>query len=249
MSMLSSLVSGTSFAQFADFASPAFFKVMPLRKLMAQGRELAGAYRDQNGFREAQLERGRALAAAGVAVTLTSDVAGSPLTAASAEVAKHGGNVLTLYFHQLLGAGPTLIDLAPRRFFVSDGRLLWLPGPGHVRWEPTFHSAIANIYTAYYGGGGEKDLRAALEPLGLAETTDLFIAHFGAGDQRAVTFAVTAFVESFHAIFVRCKARGIALHPNFLPLGLYLATLYATLEGLGGAFDVREAFRAAQLAR
>ena len=56
-----------------------------------------------------------------------------------------------------------------------------------------------------------------------------------------MTFEVNAFVASFHAIFVRCKERGIELHPNFLPLGLNLATLYATLEALRGPFDVRAA--------
>ena len=159
MSLLTSLVSGTSFAQFADFASPAFFKVMSMRKLMTQGKELVTAYRSQSAWADAVRERRAALVGSPVPVTLETSATppGTPLTSDHPGARAHGESILALYFHQLATTAPTLIDLAPRRFWVDGDRLVWSPGAGHVRWDPSFRSAIANVYETYYGGGGESE--------------------------------------------------------------------------------------------
>ena len=106
-----------------------------------------------------------------------------------------------------------------------------------MRWDETFRLAVSEAYRAFYSGG---DVGAALAPLKLSSAADLFAKHLGGSD--VVNFSVDAFVASFHAIFVHCRDQGIALHPNFLPLGLYLATMVDTLEKLGVALDVRAAF-------
>jgi hypothetical protein len=61
-----------------------------------------------------------------------------------------------------------------------------------------------------------------------------------------VRFEVKQFISTFHEVFLRCKASRTALHPDFLPLGLYLATLYDHLERLGMAVDVVAAFGEAE---
>jgi hypothetical protein len=54
-------------------------------------------------------------------------------------------------------------------------------------------------------------------------------------------------VSTFHQVFVLCRDAKQSLHPDFLPLGLYLATLYDHLERLGAAVDVLAAFEKASV--
>jgi hypothetical protein len=171
-------------------------------------------------------------------VTIGPPVLDGKLSAAADK--KHlGETVLALYFHQLGTVQPTLLDLSARRFTQRDGHLVWSAGAGHVRWDEGFRIGLYDAYRALYSGG---DVAAALAALSLSSAADVFATHMGGGDGRAVIFSVDGFVASFHAIFVHCRDHEIALHPNFLPLGLYLATMVDTLEKLGEALDVGAAF-------
>lgn len=240
MSLVSKLVQGTSFAQFTDFVSPAFFQVMPVRQLFVQTRALVSSYRDASAFAHALGERREALQAAKIDIAIGDPVHEGSIVAPSDTIKKAlGQQVLTLYFHQLHTRAPALLDLGRKRFTQRDGKLVWSPGAGDVRWDEQFRTSICDVYRAFYGHG---NLQQALEPLHLASAAPIFEQHFGEGDAGTVTFSVDHFVSSFHAIFVHCRDNGIALHPNFLPLGLYLASTYETLERLGVALDVRTAY-------
>jgi len=236
MSLVSRLVQGTSFAQFTDFVSPAFFQVMPARQLFVQGRALVSSYRDASAFADAMGMRREELEKTSLDVTIGAPVLEGKLSAAPDK--KHlGETVLALYFQQLFTRQPTLLDLSSRRFTHRDGHLVWSVGAGHVRWDEGFRTALCEAYRALYNGG---DVAAALAPIGLSSAADVFGRHLGEGS--LVTFNVDAFVNAFHALFVHCRDQGISLHPNFLPLGLYIATVVDTLEKLGVALDVRSAF-------
>jgi hypothetical protein len=78
--------------------------------------------------------------------------------------------------------------------------------------------------------------------LGLQDSGDALVSHLGSGDQRSVRFETNAFHTSFHDTFLACRDRGVALHRNFLALGIYLVCLYDVLESLDLEFDVRGAF-------
>ncbi|NJK88879.1 MAG: hypothetical protein HC923_05385 [Myxococcales bacterium] len=152
-----------------------------------------------------------------------------------------GDSILQVYFHQLFSDEPTLLNLGRRAWRLEQRELQWTPGRGHKAWEDGFRVAIRRVYESFYRGT-ESDLRAALRSIDLEPATDLFIEHFGAGSAGPVRFATTDFVKSFHRIFVRCRDEKIRLHSDFLPLGLYLASLYESLEALDVALDVRSAF-------
>lgn len=245
------MIRSTNFQQFVDFASPAFFDVMPTRSLVGEAKKLVGAYRDRDGFRGAIDGRRRELNAAGIDVRLVAPddrdippkLDAQQLT--DDERREIGGRILQVYFHQLLSRAPTLLDLSRQRWMTADGRLVWQPGRGHEDWDENFRTAMAEVYTSFYTGS-EDDLRAALRKIDLEPTTDLFLEHFGAGDQSNVEFRVQHFTRSFHQVFVRCKEQKIRLDRGFLPLGIYLATLYQTLEALEVPMDVRGAFNAAR---
>lgn len=245
------MIRSTNFQQFVDFASPAFFDVMPTRSMVGEAKNLISAYRDRDGFRSAIETRQRELSTAAIDVRVVApdDTDIPPKLDAQqltdGERREIGGRILQVYFHQLFNASPTLLDLSRQRWMTADGKLVWQPGRGHKSWDENFRTAMAEVYASFYEGG-EEDLRAALRKIELEPATDLFIEHFGAGDQTQVEFRTQHFTRSFHQVFVRCKEEKIRLDRGFLPLGIYLATLYQTLEALEVPMDVRGAFRAAR---
>lgn len=243
--MLFTLIKGTDFRRFVDFASPAFFDVMPARTLWDQGLSLVQGYRDRDRLDRAVAHRKDALARVGLGPQVVDGSRGTPLVDANeTERRSIGAAVLELYFHQILDAdGDTLLNLGRKRLQV-DGQPEWCPGPGVVSWPEDFRKTIEGMYRAFYEEGAGS-LADALEPVGLAPCVDIFERHFGAGDQRAVQFKSEAFVSAFHEVFVRCKEQKIRLHGGFLPLGIYLATLYDALEAVQVPLDVRTAFERA----
>ena len=111
--------------------------------------------------------------------------------------------------------------------------------------SPVIAGATSNKDRTLLIADDDAAFRKALAALHLDAAADLFLDHFGAGEQTAVRFEMAHFTRSFHAVFVRCRERGVQLHPNFVPLGVYLAALYEHLEGLDVPLDVRAAFAAA----
>ena len=108
-------------------------------------------------------------------------------------------------------------------------------------WSPPFINALRDIYRGFYRGD-DALFRSGLAALSLTQSEDLFRRYFS-GDR--VTFRTADFISTFHQIFQRCKQARVALHPDFLPLGIYLAALYDHLEDLAVAVDVAAAFERA----
>jgi len=243
MSLFSRLAAGTGFRRFMDFVSPAFFDVMPMGKLMGEVKAMVSGYRDAEGF--ADRVEARAANLDGVGVTLDLEAEGTdPTTLEEGRRKAVGEAVLRLYFRQLRDGAPVLVDLSKERFVLRGEELCWRPGRGHAVWSDDFRRQLVAVYRGYYHEGGD-GLRKALVPLGLESATDVFRSVFGEGDQSAVTFSVESFVDAFHRVFVHCKERGIELDPHFMGLGIYLATMYETLDALGMPLDVRGAYCAA----
>lgn len=244
MALLRSVVAGTDFRRFLDFVSPAFFDVMPARALFGMGRSLVRDYRDDAAREAAVKAREAALGAAGVGPELVRE--GPKPGRRVGELSESerralGQAALELYFHQLYDPdGPTLLNLGLERFGYRDAPI-WSPGPGHIRWPEPFRRALADVYRSFYVPGAES-LETALGRLGLGPAAEVFREHFGTGDQRSVRFEVKSFIEAFHQVFLVCKKEKIRLDPAFLGLGIYLATLYETLEAVGVPLDVRAAY-------
>lgn len=237
----------TEWSHLRDYVSGAFFDVLPpgalagelsrlTRNLMrdrafAERRErLAAAWRAQ----EPRVVPGESLAVPSLAER-------PPL---EAERAAAGHAILVAFFRLVLGEQPIVLDLRPQRLGWDEGVLHWAPGRLWTVWDDTFSGAIADLYGGYYRAEPSR-YAGALDALGLSPAAEAFEAHFGEGDARAVVFELQQFHATFHDVFVRCREAGASLGPGFVGLGLLLACLYETLEGLGGPFDVRAAFDAA----
>jgi hypothetical protein len=151
--------------------------------------------------------------------------------------------VLELYFHQLFRGQTVLLDLRNSAFTGAGEKLIWHPASWLAEWSPEFISALRDIYRGFYAHD-DALFRSGLAALSLTHSEDLFRKHFG-GDQARMTFRTVDFVDTFHQVFQRCKQARVALHADFLPLGIYLAALYDHLEDLAVAVDVAAAFERA----
>jgi hypothetical protein len=242
--MLGKLLEASEFGQWASFVSPAFFEVMPTRALWQRFKALASSARDPELLARAVAERRDWLARSRVPVSIAPAEARRPASEApqpgTSAASDRAAAVAALYFHQLLHGELTLLDLRAAAFASEAGGLVWRPAAWIARWDPAFISALRGVYTGFYGGDSG-EFQAGLRALNLLHAEHVFRQHFGDG-QGSVRFEVKHFVSTFHRVFVLCRDAKTRLHPDFLPLGLYLASLYDHLERLGAAVDVAAAF-------
>ncbi len=247
--MILRLLKSTEWGQLLDFVSPSFFDVLPARALARQAKDLFASNRDREGFAKEARGLGRYLARRQMALRVSPGGPRKPGAEALPEGAdgrrERGQKVLRLYFEQLLGRDVTLLDLRRSAFLEEKDGTVFAPTPGLARWDPAFLASIRRLYAGFYEDRPE-EFEAGLEALGLSAAADLFLDHFGEGDQTAVRFETSHFTRSFHDVFLRCREAGSVLQGDFVALGIYLACLYEHLEALDVELDVRAAFCAAR---
>jgi len=228
----------TQLGDIRKLLSPKFFRVFPTSKIRDAVGELYSNYRDGERFDRAVERRADSLEVAEVPVRIDPEL--EPHDSSRHD---HGAAVLELYFHQLFEEGAALLDLRRARFEARDRELEWSPTALYVDWEEDFLEGLRAMYRGFYLDD-DRQFQQGLRELNLQGVGEILLEHFGEGDQRAVTFEMDHFRESFDELLVRCDREDRSLHHQFAPLGVYLATLYEHLEQLGGAHDVRGAFDA-----
>jgi hypothetical protein len=247
--MLGRILSGGEFGQWASFVSPAFFNVMPTKPLWQRAKGLARATRDPDRYARAVNARRALLGRSLLTLTLETPATRSserppPAHAAALSPDARAAQVVELYFHQILHGDTALLDLR-QQAFSGAAPLVWRPAAWVTEWDPGFIAALRQVYTGFYRDDPE-GFRAGLRRLNLERAEDVFRRHFGDG-QRSVRFEVKHFVATFHQVFVICRDAKVSLHPDFLPLGLFLASLYDHLERLASGVDVAAAFEKASV--
>lgn len=242
--MIGKILGSGQLGKLAGFVSPAFFEVMPARALLRRGRTLLADSRDHTKLQHVVRERAQLFAAMmpDLQLRLPPARTSGPTSAANVGDAARwrGARVAELYFRQLFMAGPILLDLRAAAFRTDGETLVWSPAAWMAELSPDFIDPLRDIYLGFYGRDDAR-FRHGLAQLDLAHSEDLFREQFGAG-QDQVRFNVRAFIDVFHRVFERCKEHKTTLHPDFLPLGIYLAALYDHEQELGVAVDVGAAF-------
>ncbi|MET0284702.1 MAG: hypothetical protein ABW352_09540 [Polyangiales bacterium] len=239
--MFSKLLKSADLRQLSSFVSPAFFDVLPARKIWSRGRALMVS-KSSSEYRDAITERARALQALPLAVALPAQQGARD--ALGDDVRAHATRLVTLYFEQLYSDSPTLLDLRGQSARDHKGQIAWEPAAWVCKWSPDFLASLRGLYEGFYAPD-DALLSQSLKDLGIDLAEDLFRKHFGS-NPSAQRFVMKEFVDTFHQVFVRCKDAKRELHPDFLPLGVYLATLYDHLDGIPVEIDVAACYARAR---
>jgi hypothetical protein len=237
--MLQKLLKSADLRQLTSFVSPAFFDVMPAGQIWSRGRGLITS-RSRPTYTQAVQQRAAELAQLPLAVRLPGDVTQPVRDDLGGGVEANATRLVVLYFEQIFSDAPTLLDLRGSSCRTDGTTLGWDPAPWVCSWDKDFQAHLRELYLGFYGHD-DAMFRRALTALKIEIAEDLFRQHFSA-EQSGVDFAMRDFVDTFHQVFVRCKERKIRLHADFLPLGVYLATLYEHLDGIGVKVDVRSCY-------
>ena len=237
--MLANILRNTEWKQLTSFVSPAFFDVLPPRKLYRRARALLMA-RDAPAYKAAVTARRAALRALPLSIVIAEQADKTPPVDDGLGQGANGERIVTLYFQQLFDHADTLLDLRTSSLRDQQQGLVWSPAAWVAHWDPAFIKALRDVYRGFYANQ-DATFRRGLAALDLAACEDLFREHFGS-DQRAHVFRTKEFVATFHKVFLRCRDHGIELHPDFLALGIYLACLHDALDARGQPVDVRACF-------
>jgi hypothetical protein len=249
--MIGKILGSGQLGKLATFVSPAFFDVMPARALFSRGKKLLADSRDTTKIHQLVTERAQMLSTNMPSVRLSTpihvDTPAPSVGGRDRDVAAWRASLVAeLYFRQLFldvqpgQAAPTLLDLRATSFTTDGKVLVWSPAPWVAQWSPEFINPLRDIYLGFYRHD-DALFQHGLARLNLAHSEDLFREQFGAG-QDQVEFHVRTFIDVFQRVFERCKKHKTNLHPDFLPLGIYLAALYDHLQELGIAVNVADAF-------
>ncbi len=237
----------------ALLAAPSLLKVLPPRDVERALVLLTKNARDEERKKEALAQRRAALARAQLAIlldparfreALAAEKAGA-LSGLQLPPREIGARLLRLYFHQIYGPHATLLELRSAVFAQKDGDLCWSGGSLFVEWDPAFLGALRELYAGYYGSDSAR-FRRALSPLGLASVEAELWQYFGHARTASVTFDLAELRRTFVGLLTRCRETGAHLHPDFVPLGIYLGCLYEHLATCGGAHDAAAAWRDVQ---
>lgn len=163
-----------------------------------------------------------------------------------------GDLLLELYFSQL-HSPRSIIDMRGRFFKkISSDNFGWSPSNLWFEWDGPFREGLLALYKGYYLGDDsllDKGLiKIQLRREDLSEKQNdhvkqLILAHVGAQDAEAMRFDLSQFESSFEKLFKTLKAYKISISSDFLFLGVYLVTLYATLQEVAVPLNVKKAFQ------
>lgn len=237
--MLAQILRSADWRELSHFVSPALFHIMPMRNLWRTAQDLNG-YRADTQLRKDVTERVRTgLQSTDLGIHLASP-GERPREPGERDQARRAHQVTELYFYQLFVGEWTLLDLRQRAFAEQEDGLCWRPAAWLWHWDRQFLAALRDVYRGFYRAD-DITFRRGLAELSLAPAESIFRQHFGE-NQREVSFRSKDFVSTFHDVFKCCQRHNVSLNRSFLPLGLYLASLYEHLEALGVPVDVRACF-------
>lgn len=238
------MVRGAQWGDISDYLSPALFDIIPANKLSKQAVELARGLLRPAQWRNERRSTAKILHRAFPHLKIAKlDEQGTVAATDLESRQKRAAFLLELYFYQILRLPEAWLDLRTNRFSKPENTTSWDPAGLRVKWDPAFLEPLRDLYQGFYRDDPIR-FEDALQRLNLYPAREIFIEHFGSGDQSCVKFSLEHFHKTFHETFMVCKANKLELHPNFVPLGLMLACLYQQLEELDVICDVRTAFNA-----
>jgi hypothetical protein len=157
---------------------------------------------------------------------------------------------LRVYFYQIFHSNQFSLDLRPTNFSYDE---FWRFQSTKLVFSFTFKfiEGLRETYQCYYLKEG-KGLRKCLLKMGLMndqwseadkkELEGIFLNHFSIDSQTKQLFQFNDLLSSFGKIFFFIKSKNGKVPMEFAPLGVYLSSLYKTLELSSERLDVKAAF-------
>lgn len=245
------ILAGSDWSHLLSVLSPSFFDVISARELSVRAAELARNWFDRPGYLENVTRLSDRLTTHDLGISVVSSkptrsivpFRAEPLGQEECPRAADGAGLLKFFFCQIAVSQTVFLDLREARFCrcTETGRLAFHPLPLWTHWRPDFAEGIRRLYAGFYSG--QPDLfEQATRELGVSAANEVFRRAFGGENMRAARYSLSEFRDTFHQVFIKCRDAKAALHPDFVTLGVMLATLYDHLETLGGTYDVQGAY-------
>jgi hypothetical protein len=159
--------------------------------------------------------------------------------------------ILKYYFAQLFVKEGVFIDLRNHHFLWKNDQLNFHPSGFWYQFSEPFRSGIVTLYRGFYRGN-ESLFEEGLARTGLLNRAwsgseqnkikTLFRSHFGESLEHPMSFNLKDFQESFLRIFQFLVEKKVRLSSEFMVFGIYLVTLYLTLEEGGYHHSVKAIF-------
>ncbi|MBU6154237.1 MAG: hypothetical protein KGP28_08030 [Bdellovibrionales bacterium] len=170
----------------------------------------------------------------------------------TADAKAKGDALLRFYFAQLFCPEGIFVDLRDSKLHWDTGKLLYSPSGFWYRFSDPFRAGILTLYDGFYSADDSK-FEAGLIATGLLdrnwEAADqlgiktIFRAHFGSNLDHPMRFSLRQFQENFLKIFEFLLRKKVRLSSEFMIFGIYLVTLYLSLEKYGSEHEVKSLYQ------
>ncbi len=162
-----------------------------------------------------------------------------------------GKKWLELYFAQLFSPSGLFLDLRAANFATDKPTLKWKPTGLWTQFNEEFRLGLLDVYDGFYLEDEELYYKGLTE-VGLISPDwpdtdkkklgDLFKAQFGKASSSEVNFEMGHFQASMFKTFNFILTKKGKITKDFLYLGIYLVTLYASLSETKEELPVKEIY-------
>ncbi len=162
-----------------------------------------------------------------------------------------GEQILTLYFAQIFSPHGLFLDLRSHHFNTDLNRFKWHPSSLWTIFDESFRQGLLDVYEGFYLCRDEL-YYSGLEKIGLLTKNcsiedkkilgDLFKAQFGNALHEKMAFDLEHFKSSIIKMSDFMLSRKIKISKDFLYLGIYLVTMYSSLEEIDKELPVKEIY-------
>lgn len=168
-----------------------------------------------------------------------------------------GNTLLKIYFLQLFSPHGIFLDLRSHHFFKSPSddsfshQLWWVPSPFWTQMSSQFRSGILKVYEGFYLEDenlyyqGLEEIALLNPQMSHQEKTELgllFKKQFGNALDEEMNFKLDHLKESIIHLSNFMVRKRLKISNDFLYLGIYLVTLYSTLEELNSYHPVKKIY-------
>ena len=162
-----------------------------------------------------------------------------------------GEKILTLYFTQLFSSDGLFLDLRSNHFDNQYPELRWHPTSLWTQFDEKFRRGLLDVYEGFYLENDDLYYEG-LEKIGLLKTDfspedkkqlgDLFRDQFGKALDEDMQFDLEHFKTSIIRMSDFMLKRKVHISKDFLYLGIYLVTMYSTLEETQAKLPVKQIY-------